>query len=77
MVQVHHSVVKVDDTIVGLQAADNAHIPGIGVLSGNITDRAVYKQNLDRKHLVLNSLVQVVNLIEANYLNDVIIKQSI
>lgn len=65
-------VIVADDTIVGLQAADNASTPGIGVLTGSVKSREEYEQKLDRKHLVVDSVADVVKLIESGEIVDAI-----
>jgi len=59
-------VIKVGDTKVDLEAADNAHIPGIWVLSGSVKtveDIEKFNQELMRKHLILPSLIEVIDYI--------------
>ena len=57
--------VKVGDTLVDMEAADNAYTSGIIVTSGSIRteeDARVVNVTLGRGHLILPSLVEVINL---------------
>jgi phosphoglycolate phosphatase-like HAD superfamily hydrolase len=55
--------VKVGDTEVDMGAPDNAHMPGIIVLTGSLKEESTEKvdETLNRKHLVLPSLEDVVD----------------
>lgn len=65
------SVINVGDTKVDIEAADNAHVPGIIVLSGTVTNNKKAEEinkELGRKHLVLPSLAEVIKYILDNTL---------
>ncbi len=57
-------VVNVGDTKVDTESADNAHMPGIIVTSGSITNREEAEKvnrEIGKKHLILPSLVEIVD----------------
>jgi len=56
--------IKAGDTKVDMEASDNACMPGIIVLSGSIKNKKEAEQineEIGRRHLVLSSLVDVIN----------------
>ena len=66
-------VIKIDDTAVGVEAADNAGVASVLVLSGTIeSTRAAARVNarLDRKRLVARDLAEVIGWIERGELVD-------
>ena len=58
--------INVGDTLVDTQSADNARMPGIVVLSGSITtidDAVDMDEDLGRRHIIVPSLVDIVNFV--------------
>lgn len=69
----YRQVLKVGDTKVDLEAADNCGMPSVLVLSGSIrTEEEAQKVNeeLGRKHLVYQSLVEVALDVEKEVIQD-------
>ncbi len=71
--------VKVGDTKVDMEAADNAHMPGVLVTTGTLPDKEAAEavnEQIGREHLIVASLVNVIEFTLDETLSDRIRTQN-